>query len=131
MRSMTTQPRRAIGDHCAQRIDSMIRLCRVALALVPTTLVFPNIGAAQDDGWRTIEIETTEVTTPDVALSPDGESLMFTMLGKLFRLPVEGADRARRWRPRCRRSPTPTERVCRGFRERRARWRCSERVHPG
>jgi len=47
---------------------------------------------AQDDGWRTIEFETTEVTSPDVAVSPDGEWLIFTILGHLFRLPVEGGD---------------------------------------
>ncbi|MCH7473601.1 MAG: PD40 domain-containing protein, partial [Gemmatimonadetes bacterium] len=40
----------------------------------------------------TIEFETTEVTDPDVALSPDGEWLIFTMLGHLFRLPVEGGE---------------------------------------
>ncbi len=68
----------------------MIRLCRVALALVLVTSVLPNTAAAQDDGRRTIEFETTEVTTPDVALSPDGQWLIFTMLGNLFRLPVEG-----------------------------------------
>jgi len=39
---------------------------------------------------RTIEFETTEVTQADVALSPDGQWLVFTMLGHLFHLPVEG-----------------------------------------
>ena len=39
---------------------------------------------------RTIEFETTEVTQSDVALSPDGQWLVFTMLGHLFRLPVKG-----------------------------------------
>ena len=39
---------------------------------------------------RTIEFETTEVTQADVALSPDGQWLIFTVLGHLFRLPVEG-----------------------------------------
>jgi imidazolonepropionase-like amidohydrolase/Tol biopolymer transport system component len=39
---------------------------------------------------RTIEFETTEVTAADVALSPDGQWLIFTMLGHLFRLPVAG-----------------------------------------
>ena len=68
----------------------MIRFCRVALALVLVTSVLQNTAAAQDDGWRTIEFETTEVTAPDVAVSPDGEWLIFTMLGHLFRLPVEG-----------------------------------------
>ncbi len=39
---------------------------------------------------RSVEIETTEVTRPDVAVSPDGEWMIFTALGHLFRLPVEG-----------------------------------------
>ena len=63
-----------------------------ALALVLVSSVLPNTATAQDDGWRTIEIETTEVTAPDVAITPDGEWLIFTLLGHLFRLPVEGGD---------------------------------------
>jgi Tol biopolymer transport system component/imidazolonepropionase-like amidohydrolase len=47
-------------------------------------LIVPAAGA------RTIEFETTEVTAADVALSPDGQWLIFTMLGHMFRLPVEG-----------------------------------------
>ncbi len=39
---------------------------------------------------RAIEFETTQVTQADVALSPDGQWLIFTMLGHLFRLPVAG-----------------------------------------
>ena len=70
----------------------MIRSCRVALPLVLVTLVLSNTAAAQDDGWRTIEIETTEVTAPDVAVTPDGDRLIFTLLGHLFRLPVEGGE---------------------------------------
>ena len=38
---------------------------------------------------RVIEFETTQVTDADLALSPDG-SLVFTILGHLFRLPAEG-----------------------------------------
>ncbi len=49
-------------------------------------------AAAQSDGWRTIEFETTEVTRADVTVSPDGQWLMFTIVGHLFRLPVEGGD---------------------------------------
>ncbi len=59
-------------------------------ALVLATLVLPNTAAAQDDDLRIIEFETAEVTAPDVAVSPDGEVLIFTMLGHLFQLPVEG-----------------------------------------
>jgi imidazolonepropionase-like amidohydrolase/Tol biopolymer transport system component len=47
--------------------------------------------AAQSVGaWRTVEVETSEVTAPDVALSPDGKLLVFTLLGHLFSMPVEG-----------------------------------------
>ena len=59
---------------------TMIRLCRVPLGIVLVTSVLPNTAAAQDDGWRTIELETTEVTAPDVTITPDGESLIFTLL---------------------------------------------------
>lgn len=51
-----------------------------------------SVTAAQSDGWRTIEVETTQATAPDVALTPDGKSLIFTMLGKLFRMPVQGGE---------------------------------------
>jgi Tol biopolymer transport system component len=47
---------------------------------------------AQSDDWRTIEFETTEVTAADVTLSPDGQWLIFTILGHLFRLPVAGGE---------------------------------------
>ncbi len=54
-------------------------LCSLLLVLAA-----PTVAA------RTIEFETTEVTRADVALSPDGQWLIFTILGHLFRLPVEG-----------------------------------------
>lgn len=37
-----------------------------------------------------IEFEATEVTKPDITVSPDGQWLVFTMLGHLFQLPTEG-----------------------------------------
>ncbi len=64
-----------------------------ALALVLAVSAPPVVtGQSDNDGWRTIEFETTEVTTADVALSPDGQWLIFTLLGHLFRLSVEGGD---------------------------------------
>ena len=51
-----------------------------------------TITTDQADGWRTIQFETTQVTAPDVAVTPDGEWLIFTMLGKLFRLSVKGGE---------------------------------------
>ncbi len=62
------------------------------VAVVATILLSDPALAQDDDGWRTIEIETTEVTAPDVAITPDGQTLIFTLLGHLFRLPVEGGE---------------------------------------
>ncbi len=59
-------------------------LFRTVLCLLTCVLV-GRLAAA-----RTIEFETTEVTTADVAVAPDGQELIFTLLGHLFRLPVEG-----------------------------------------
>jgi Tol biopolymer transport system component/imidazolonepropionase-like amidohydrolase len=39
---------------------------------------------------RTVEFETMRVTTPDIALAPGGQTLVFSMLGHLFRLPSAG-----------------------------------------
>jgi Tol biopolymer transport system component len=64
-----------------------------AAALITLFLVCDGaLAAAQTDGWRTIEFETTEVTDPDLTVSPDGKVLVFTMLGHLFRLPVSGGE---------------------------------------
>ena len=48
------------------------------------------VAAAQDEALRSIEFEATEVTQASVTVSPDGELLIFTMLGHLFQLPVAG-----------------------------------------
>ena len=66
--------------------------CPIWFALVLATFVLPNDAVAQDDDLRTIEFETTEVTAPDVTVSPDGEWLIFNLLGHLFRLPAEGGE---------------------------------------
>ena len=47
------------------------------------------VAAAHAD-IRTIEFDTREVTQADVAVSPNDQWLVFTMLGHLFRLPVAG-----------------------------------------
>jgi len=39
---------------------------------------------------RAIEFDTRQVTQPDVVVSPNGQTLIFTMLGHLFRLPAAG-----------------------------------------
>ena len=49
-----------------------------------------RLSTDKPNEWRTIEFETTEVTAPDVTVSPDGQWMVITILGHLFRLPVEG-----------------------------------------
>src|SRR4030042_39111 len=50
-----------------------------------------TIGALRGmPAMRTSEFDTRQVTQPDVALTPDGKSLIFTMLGHLFCLPAAG-----------------------------------------
>ena len=60
-----------------------VRLCSLLFML--SCLSVCPVAAA-----RTIEFETNEVTGAGVTVSPDGHSLIFTILGHLFRLPVEG-----------------------------------------
>ena len=62
-----------------------VRACFTLLAL--TLLSSPGFPQSET---RILEIETREVTRPDVSVSPDGEWLIFTALGHLFRLPVSG-----------------------------------------
>jgi Tol biopolymer transport system component/imidazolonepropionase-like amidohydrolase len=54
-------------------------------ALLMTTGPLAGMAAT-----RTIEFDIRQVTQPDVVVSPDGQILIFTMLGHLFRLPASG-----------------------------------------
>jgi Tol biopolymer transport system component/imidazolonepropionase-like amidohydrolase len=69
-------------------------LKRAALAAIVTFGydVGDGIALQAPDTLRTIEFETTEVTAPHVTVSQDGETLVFTMLGHLFRVPAEGGE---------------------------------------
>ena len=40
--------------------------------------------------WQTISIDTREVTWSDVDISPDGQYLLFHMLGDVYRVGIEG-----------------------------------------
>jgi len=47
-------------------------------------------NSVHDVGLTSLDIEVSEVTTPDISVSPDGKSMVFTIVGQLFILPVRG-----------------------------------------
>ncbi len=68
------------------------RIMRPAFLTLWGALGFLVITCANDAAARTIEFETSQVTDPDVTVSPDGRWIVFTILGHLFRLPILGGD---------------------------------------
>jgi len=62
----------------------------VAIALIAVTLVHGEVRASGE--WVDLKIETDEVTRPDIAITPDGSHLIFTLLGHLVRIPVDGGE---------------------------------------
>jgi len=53
------------------------------------------LWSAWPAGWlaaRTLEFDTNEVTQPALTVAPDGRSVVFNLLGHLYRLPVTGGD---------------------------------------
>ncbi|MEN8145859.1 MAG: amidohydrolase family protein [Gemmatimonadota bacterium] len=65
------------------------RTAAIVLTL-STTILATGCDTDSTPDSRTIFIETSEATAPDVALSPDGQILVFSLLGHLFRLPITG-----------------------------------------
>jgi imidazolonepropionase-like amidohydrolase/Tol biopolymer transport system component len=59
-------------------------------SLARTILAFVTLFATTAVEAREIEIASTRVTSADVAVSPDGASVVFAMLGHLFRVPAAG-----------------------------------------
>jgi imidazolonepropionase-like amidohydrolase/Tol biopolymer transport system component len=59
----------------------------LCLAIAAAVLLMPRAATA-----RTIAFDTEEVTEAAVALSPEGSTLIFTMLGHLFQVPVARPD---------------------------------------
>ena len=62
------------------------QLARTLLVMITWTLLSGEAMA------RTIDFKTTQVTDAEVAVSPDGQQLVLTILGHLYRLPVTGGD---------------------------------------
>jgi Tol biopolymer transport system component/imidazolonepropionase-like amidohydrolase len=55
-----------------------------------TALVLVPVQVHQQSAFRTLTIDTTEVTTPAIAVSPDGRTLVFSAIGHLYELPSAG-----------------------------------------
>jgi len=56
----------------------------VAIAFLPASAL------TQETPLREVRFTTDEVTDPDVVVLPDDEGLVFTLLGHLYRVPLEG-----------------------------------------
>lgn len=50
----------------------------------------PSTLRAQERSYRDLQFMVDDVTNPDLALLPDGEGLVFTLLGHLYRIPQDG-----------------------------------------
>lgn len=64
--------------------------CPLFLLVVSPSLLFGQDVKASSSERRTVEFETTQVTESDVTVSPNGRWLVFSILGHLHRVPVEG-----------------------------------------
>lgn len=53
-------------------------------------LLLPLTAVAQVGSLKDLKFTTDEVTNPDLALFPNGEGLVFTLLGNLYRMPLTG-----------------------------------------
>ena len=66
-----------------------MRISSAAIGLVAALVLVP-VRVHQQGAFRTITIDTAEVTTPAMAATPDGRALVFSALGHLYELPVAG-----------------------------------------
>lgn len=63
----------------------------LSAALLALTFMLPVQAArTSEPGYRTVEIQTSEVTSPALTVSADGSTMVFTILGQLFRMPAAG-----------------------------------------
>jgi Tol biopolymer transport system component/imidazolonepropionase-like amidohydrolase len=58
--------------------------------LVFAALVLVPVEVHQQGAFRTLTIDTTEVTTPALSVSPDGQTLVFSAIGHVYELPSAG-----------------------------------------
>lgn len=62
------------------------RLTRALVSVVAWALLCGGAAA------RTLEFKTTRVTDAEIAIAPDGQQLVFSLLGHLFRMPATGGE---------------------------------------
>ncbi len=67
---------------------TLIRLTCVLVSCLAIGAIACSGG--DSDATRAVELQTTEVTSPDIAISPDGSVLVFSLLGQLFSMPAAG-----------------------------------------
>ena len=65
-------------------------LCMLVVTALPGAVTRAQAQGVESYPTRSIRIATNEVTDPDVAVSADGTTLVFTALGHLFQLPAAG-----------------------------------------
>jgi imidazolonepropionase-like amidohydrolase/Tol biopolymer transport system component len=61
-----------------------------AVAVAVAVGFLPDSALTQETPLREVRVTTDEVTDPDVAVLSGGEGLVFTLLGHLYRIPIEG-----------------------------------------
>jgi Tol biopolymer transport system component/imidazolonepropionase-like amidohydrolase len=61
-----------------------------SIGVIATCVLLVPVRVHQQGSFRTITIDTTEVTTPAIAVTPDGRALVFSAIGHLFELPIAG-----------------------------------------
>ncbi|MEW6323650.1 MAG: amidohydrolase, partial [Acidobacteriota bacterium] len=81
-----------------------MRTIRISLALVFVVLIGASGQERQDEAGarelvlktaETIEFTTDEVTWPSIDVSPDGQTLVFDILGDIYTLPIAGGEATR------------------------------------
>jgi hypothetical protein len=80
------------NNHQNQSPTSVKIITLLILVLANASTIGVPAQGVENPQTRSIRITTTEVTDPDVAVSPDGQRLVFTALGHLFQLPTTGGE---------------------------------------
>ena len=69
--------------------------CILWLCLFPLALIFPGVMSAQNTLQKEITFTTDEGTWISLDVSPDDKTIVFELLGDLYKIPIEGGSAAR------------------------------------